>query len=152
ERRRGDDRGRPRVGVRLGAVGLDAGDRVREAGQALGAARVEPQDVARAGGEHPLDPLLAELLLAVGDAGGDLVAQRAVALGVPVAERLLDPVQVVLLERPDPLDGLGDVHSTSTPRSTISCLSGPMASRTRRTYSTSRACSYPRRASPFLPK
>ena len=48
--------------------------------------------------EDPLEPVDVPLLLAVRDERRRLAAQVRVALGIPGAERLLDPVEVVLLE------------------------------------------------------
>ena len=59
--------------------------------------------------EHPLEAREVPLLLAVGDEARGLAAQVGVALGIPRAERLLDPVEAVLLERLDAPDGGHDV-------------------------------------------
>ena len=97
----GDDRGRPAVGVRLAAVELDPFDGALEAGDALGPPGVDADDIDGAGREDPLEAIDVPFLLAVGDQAGRLRAQVGVALRVPGAERLLDPVQVVLVERLD---------------------------------------------------
>ena len=65
-----DDARRPGVGVCLAVVCLDAVADLLEAGDPLGAAGVDADDVDGAGGKHTLEALDRPLLLAVGDRRG----------------------------------------------------------------------------------
>src|SRR5438128_3842422 len=83
--RRGRDRRPTVVGARLTPVVLDAVSDLLEAGDPLGPAGVDSDDVHRAGLEDPLVALEVPFLLAVRDEGGRLAAQVRVTLRIPGA-------------------------------------------------------------------
>src|SRR5260221_9266341 len=106
---RRDDGGRPAVGVGLAPVELDPLHRALEAGDALRAAGVDAHDVDGAGRQHAFEAVDVPFLLAIRDQARGFRTKVGVALGVPGAERLLDPVQAVLIERLDAPDRRHDV-------------------------------------------
>jgi hypothetical protein len=90
------------VGVALAPVHLEQVAAEREAGDPPDPSGVQPDDVDGPRAHDPLDARGGPLALAVGDHRLGGRAELRVALGVVGAERLLDPVEVVLLERADP--------------------------------------------------
>src|SRR6267378_645206 len=103
------DRRRPGMGVRLTVVVFDAVSDLLEARDPFGTPGIDTDDIHGSGLEDPLVALEVPLLLAVCDEGGRFAAQVRVTLRIPGAERLLDPGEVVLLERLDATDGGHDV-------------------------------------------
>src|SRR6267378_957860 len=103
------DRRRPGMGVRLTVVVFDAVSDLLEARDPFGTPGIDSHDIHGSGLKDPLVALEVPLLLAVCDEGGRFAAQVRVSLRIPRAERLLDPGEVVLLERLDATDGGHDV-------------------------------------------
>src|SRR5438445_9062673 len=101
----GSDRRRPGVGVGLTVVVFDTVSDFLEARDPFGTPGIDTDDIHGPGLEDPLVALEVPLLLAVRDEGGCLASQVRVTLRIPRAERLLDPGEVVLLERLDATDG-----------------------------------------------
>src|SRR5580704_13021870 len=95
--RRADDRRRPGMSVGLPAIEFASFGNLLKSRDALGATGIDANDVDGAGRQHTLKLLKRPFALAVGNARRGLGADVGVALGIPSAERLLDPGKIILL-------------------------------------------------------